>query len=157
MNKQKFDTYLKKLYEELNKDYRYEKERCSRLYPDWKDDEFNMLDNLFIWGYNIDKNITPSFYSWDDAYIYYNRVSKKYFMTIDTGFYNLKYNAELARTEIQRLREIDLAFRNFLAENDLPMIEPVFPYNDPALEADTLPQLYFKFRVMLEGYKQYLH
>lgn len=157
MNNKKLDTYLLKELRKIDHDYKREKIRCARLYPDWRDDEFNMLDNLFIWGYNVDPKQTPSFLSWDDAYIYFNRQTKKYYMTIDTGFYGMKYDADLARTEIKRLHEIDLAFRDFLIENNLPMIEPVFPYSDPALEADTLPQLYFKFRIMLEGYKQYLH
>ena len=156
MEKQRLTAYIHKELNLLGKDYTSEIKRCERLYPDWRDDEFNMLDNKFIWGYNIDPNITPSFFTWDDAYIYYNRADKKYYMTIDTGFYELTYSEEIAQTEIGRLHEIDLAFRKFLEENDLPLISPVFPFNNPALEANSLSELYFKFRIMLEGYKQFL-
>ena len=156
MNKKKIDAYLQKEMKKMKKDLKKEKARCAKTYPDWRDDEFNLLDNRFIWGYNVDKTKTPSFYSWDDAYIYYNRVTKKYYMTIDTGFYGMEYDSELARTELRRLAQIDLAFRDFLIKNRLPILSNIFPFDDPALEADSLSDLYFKFRIMIEGYKQFV-
>lgn len=152
MNNKKLDAYLRHELKKIGKDYKREKARCARLYPDWQDDEFNMLDNLFIWGYNIDPKIIPSFYSWDDAYIYYNRATKRYYMTIDTGFYGMNYSEELAQVEIQRLSEIEKGFRNFLTEKGLPMRADIFPFEDPSLEADTLSELYVKFRIMIKGY-----
>ena len=153
MNNKKLDAYLHKELKKIGHDYKREKARCARLYPDWRDDEFNMLDNLFIWGYNVDPKTMPSFCSWDDAYIYFNRQTKKYYMTIDTGFYGCNYDAELTRAEGGRLSQIDEAFRNFLIEKELPMRADIFPFEDPALEADTLSELYVKFRIMIEGYK----
>ena len=155
MNNKKLNAYLRKELRKLGTDLKREKARCARLYPDWVDDEFNMLDNLFIWGYNANPNITPSFYSWDDAYIYFNRQTKKYYMTIDTGFYGVNYNEEFAWAEFDRLNQIDLAFRDFLIEKGLPMRADIFPFEDPALEAETLSELYVKFRIMIEGYKKY--
>ena len=155
MNNKKLDAYLRKELKKIGHDYKREKARCARFYPDWIDDEFNMLDNMFIWGYNVDPKQTPSFLSWDDAYIYFNRQTKKYYMTIDTGFYGMKYDADLVRTESDRLSQIDEAFRNFLIEKGLPMRADIFPFEDPALEADTLSELYVKFRIMIEGYKIY--
>ena len=155
MNNKKLDAYLRKELRKLGTDLKREKARCARLYPDWRDDEFNMLDNLFVWGYNTNPNTIPSFHSWDDAYIYYNRQTKKYYMTIDTGFYGLRYDADLARVEVERLSQIDEAFRNFLIEKGLPMRADIFPFEDPALEAESLSELYIKFRIMIEGYKIY--
>jgi hypothetical protein len=155
MNNKKLNAYLTKELRKIGKDMKREKARCARLYPDWRDDEFNMLDNLFIWGCNANPKVTPSFYSWDDAYIYFNRADKKYYMTIDTGFYGLKYDEDLARIELQRLGKIKTAFEDFLIENRMPMHTEIFPFDDPALEADSLPALYMKFRIMIEGYKQY--
>ena len=157
MNNKKLNAYLRKELRKLGTDLKREKARCARIYPDWVDDEFNMLDNLFIWGYNTNPNITPSFYSWDDAYIYFNRQTKKYYMTIDTGFYGVNYNEEFARAEFDRLNRIDLAFRDFLIKKGLPMRADIFPFEDPALEADTLSELYVKFRIMIEGYRKYRH
>ena len=155
MSNKKLDAYLRKELRKIGRDYKREKDRCARLYPDWKDDEFNMLDNLFIWGYNIDPNIIPSFYSWDDAYVYYNRAAKKYYMTVDTGFYGCSYNAEVGRVEIQRLEQIEKAFGNFLTEKGFTKMPEIFPFEDPALEAYSLEELYIKFNIMLEGYKGY--
>ena len=155
MNNKKLNAYLQKEFRKMGKDLKREKARCAHLYPDWRDDEFNMLDNLFIWGYNTNPKITPSFYSWDDAYIYYNRMTKKYCMTIDTGFYGINYDADSARVESVRLDQIDMAFRDFLIKKGLPMRADIFPFEDPTLEADTLNELYVKFRIMIEGYRQY--
>ena len=155
MNNKKLNAYLRKELRKLGTDLKREKARCARLYPDWVDDEFNMLDNLFIWGYNTNPNTIPSFYSWDDAYIYFNRQTKKYYMTIDTGFYGVNYDKEFAQAELDRLDQIDLAFRDFLIKKGLPMRANIFPFEDPALEAETLSELYVKFRIMIEGYKKY--
>ena len=153
MNKQKLDAYLRKEFRRISKSMKREKERCARLYPDWRDDEYNMLDNQFIWGYNTDPTITPSFYSWDDAYIYYNRADKKYYMTIDTGFYGYPQTKEVARMELDRLSEIEKAFRNFLLEKEVPIVyTDILPFKDPSLEAYSLSELYIKFRIMVKGY-----
>jgi len=155
MNKQKLDAYLRKEFRRIGKSMKREKARCVRLYPDWRDDEFNMLDNKFIWGYNTNPIITPSFCSWDDAYIYYNRADKKYYMTIDTGFYDTPYTEEAVRIEGERLDRIENAFRNFLTENGYSTCAPVFPLKDPALEAYSLSELYVKFKIMVEGYRMF--
>ena len=155
MNNKKLDVYLRKEFRKMGKDLKREKARCARLYPDWRDDEFNMLDNLFIWGYNVNPDITPSFLSWDDAYIYYNRANKKYYMTIDVGFYRVEYDSQVAWEEYDRLIRIKEAFRNFLVENDELMEVNIFPFTGFALESYTLHGLYTNFCAMLEGYKSY--
>ena len=55
-------------------------------YPDWKDDEFNCLDNKFIWGVKAKSDQSgkdPSFVTLNDLQIYYNRKSKIYFLDLD--------------------------------------------------------------------------
>lgn len=139
----------------LSKDLEKEKARCAKEYPDWEDNEFNMLDHKFIWGYNVNPNITPSFLSWDDAFVYFNRKDNKYYMTIDTGLFTRGYQDEPAWVEIERLSRIDEAFRNFLIENDLRMNADFEFFQDLFLCADNLTELYTKFRIQLEGYKWY--
>ena len=155
MDNQKLEAYLRKELRKMGKDMKREKARCARMYPDWEDHEFNMLDHLFIWGYTTDPKTIPSFHTWDDAYIYYNRANKKYYLSIDTGFYGMARDTELARIELQRLDQIDEAFRIFLIEKGLPMHAEIFPYEELALEAETLPILYTKWRIALEGYRWY--
>lgn len=126
---------------------RYEKERkrCVKSYPDWRDDEFNMLDNKFIWGFNS-MGEEPSFSSWNDAYIYYNRANKKYYLEIDTLS---------AQGELDRLFEIKVAFRNFLIENEIPRCADFSHFQDMTLEADSLTELYTKFEIQCAGYSYY--
>lgn len=157
MDTKKLNDYIEKEMAQIGKDMKREKERCARLYPDWRDDEFNMLDNYFIWGYCEDSKKTPSFYTWDDAYVYYNRIDKTYYMTLDTGFYDTVYSKETARIELGRLHQIKTAFRNFLLEIGESLSANIFPYTDPALEAYSLSELYLKLCIAIEGYEAYCH
>ena len=155
MNTKRLDALISKELKRAGKDYKREKARCKKMYPDWEDNEFNMLDYRFIWAYTPDTNATPSFHTWDDVLVYFNRATKKYYMTIDTGFYGYakEYDAELARNELYRLTQIENAFRNFLGEKGESLYPGVFPLLDPALEGNTLGELYTKFRIMLNGYR----
>jgi hypothetical protein len=139
----------------LGKNLKKEKARCVKLYPDWTDDEFNMLDNKFIWGCSNEPGAIPSFCTWDDAYVYYNRATKKYYMTIDLGFYDINYSDELGRIAILRLAKIKEAFEDFLSENGIDYNVIIFPYENPELEADSLAELYVKFYIMYLGYDLY--
>lgn len=151
MKKKKIDNYLTKVLHR----YSREKKRCRAAYPDWQDDAFNMLDNKFIWGYNENPKITPSFLSWDDAYIYYNRINKTFYMEVDTGFYMGVKDAEDAQGELERLSKIEEAFRNFLTKNGIPLRAEVQSFHNFTLEGESLSELYTKFKIQLEGYKFY--
>ena len=142
MKKKKIDNYLTKVLHR----YSREKKRCRLAYSDWRDDEFNMLDNKFVWGYNSNPDITPSFLSWDDAYIYYNRQNQTYYMEIDTTY---------ARAELECLSEIENAFRDFLIKNGLPIRAEIYSFENMTLEASSLTELYTKFKIQFEGYKLY--
>lgn len=97
----------KKLDKELKKELRQckrIKRRCARMYPDWRDDEFNMGANKFIWG--VAHNGAPaSFSTINDIMVYYNRDYKIYFMDIDSQL--------LARDAMDRLTELKSEFENF--------------------------------------------
>lgn len=159
MNHTKVTKWLNRHLKKVNRDLKKSKARCRREYIDWEDDEFNMLDNKFIWGYNVDPAKTPSFLSWDEAYVYFNRKTKKYYMVVDTTFYTkqleVDQSAEAARAEIGRLFQIADAFRDFLIENNLRQRADFYSFQDSFLCADSLTELYTKFRIQLEGYKWY--
>lgn len=152
MNNRKIGKCVKKVLRQMKR----ERKRCAKQYPDWRDDEFNNLDNKFIWGcLPIDAPFykVPSFNTWDDAYVYFNRADNKYYMEIDTGFYSTVWNEELARMELERLNRIKNGFRDFLKQNDISYRGNLFPFKDPSLSATTLTELYLKLSVMIEGYR----
>lgn len=65
--------------------YKERKEFCKINYPDWKDDKFNMLDNLFITGIkslNDKSDDLISFNTLNYITIYFNRASKKILLHI---------------------------------------------------------------------------
>jgi hypothetical protein len=158
MNKHKLNSYISKMIKKLNKDMKREKARCARTYPDWRDDEFNMLDNLFIWGYNTNPNVTPSFCSWNDAYVYYNRATKTYYMIIDIEGVSEEqgYSPKAARVEMGRLLKIKDAFGDFCYENGYQEVLPIFPFPQSiALEGASLEELHSKLILMLAAYRAY--
>lgn len=151
---------LKKKIRQALKSMDKAKKVCKKKYIDWEDNCFNCLDSKFIWGYAPGLETEPSFCSWNLAQIYFNRATKKYYMDVDLGFYDVAEDEELAWCELERLTRIDFAFRDFLIENNLKLRDSNIPcFYSPdfqlSLEADCLTTLYTKFRIMLEGYKMY--
>lgn len=132
-----------------------ENKRCAKLYPDWKNDEFNMGHNKFIWGYNLPSNIPASFHTWNEAEIIYNRLTDTYKLNIDIVLEGSTYDKVIGRMELDRLMEINEQFRIFLINNELDTHYNLFPITDLALEAPTLEELYTRFCILLDGYKQY--
>lgn len=155
MDKKKLNTHIRKELKRMGKDLKREKARCARLYPDWRDDEYNMLDNYFIWGFNKNPKVIPSFNTWDDLYIYFNRASGKYYYHFDTGIYRYE-DMEAARIELERLSEMEIAFRNFIVESGLTMRANFCAADFEDEGAATLSGLYVKFRTKYEAYKWYV-
>lgn len=65
---------------------REERQRCANTYPDWRNDEFNCLDNQFIWGLKSKEdhsNMPPSFCTLNDIMLYYNRQHDIYYIDVD--------------------------------------------------------------------------
>ncbi len=162
MTQKEINKYLKQAFRADRKNYSRDKKRCKKIYPDWQDDEFNLLDHKFIWGIDLDHPEQPtSFHSWNDAYVYFNRKDKFYYMEVDTTLFIAHYADEdsqaVVRTELDRLLKIDEAFRIFLIENNLRMCAENLPFWSLDLKAETLTELYTRFRILLEGYKWYLN
>lgn len=153
-------TPISKQLKKLFKDTERAKKVCAKKYPDWEDDCFNALDNKFIWGIcHGEKQLEPSFCTWNDAQVYFNRSTKRYYLDIDTGIYDTTQMGDLAWVELERLYEIKEGFRNFLVENNLrtePEIRCFFsPDYQIALDANSLSELYANFCMMLAGYDWY--
>lgn len=131
-----------------------ENKRYAKLYSDWKDDEFNMGHNKFIWGYNSLSNVPASFCTWNEAEIIYNRLANTYKLNIDI-ILGSTYDKVIGKMELEHLEEIKERFRIFLINNELDTHYNLFPITDLALEASTLEELYTRFCILLDGYKQY--
>ena len=143
------------------KHYKKEKKYCKKAYSDWQDDEYNMLHNKFIWGYNS-AGEKPSFATWNDAYIYYNRITKKYYLEIDDSLLTLTKDTIAARSVSGRLSEIEKAFRNFVLENSngIESVKVELPTGYSRvfeLEGEDVAELYAKFMIQLYGYNTYYY
>ena len=148
-----FITHLK--VKKILREIARERKRCAKQYPDWRDDEFNNLDDKFIWGCPPEgkPSDTPtSFNTWDDAYIYFNRADGLYYMEIDTGFYNGVWNEDFAQDEIDRLHHIKHCLEKYMYKNQIPRTGKLFPFKNPELCGNSVTELYLKLCVMIEGY-----
>jgi hypothetical protein len=148
---------LKKLEKLIKKELKQnEKKRqwCRQRYPDWEDDEFNMLECKFIWGIPYESEKEPSFLTLNKAQIYYNRETDLYYLDID-----LPEDTSAAWDEIARLDEIKSGFEDFLIKNNLRMLAKIPYFYGPefqfSLDGRSPTELYTKFRCMYEGYKWY--
>jgi hypothetical protein len=123
--------------------------------PRTLDEKLQMKQYEFIWGWSKDYQEEHSFLTWDDIYIYFNEIDKKYYYQVDINIYECG-DKETARNELSRLSEINEAFRNFLTEKGIPLDADIC-FEDLQQEgAYTLNVLYAKFYTTYLGYQEYL-
>ena len=145
---------IKKALKRAQRQYKKEKKLCAKLYPDWKDNEYNMGFNHFIWGlpYYPDREPLASFNTANKAMIYYNRYHQVYYLDIDTKYYTIETKEEL-QDLIQFLDEIDTVLsREFCGTKD---IIPFSDFTMGTLEGKTRGELYSKWKILYQGYKNY--
>lgn len=147
------DHKLKKEFEF----YKKEAERCARSYSDWKDDDFNFLDNKYIWGVAIEgKSAGPaSFQTLNYLDLYYNRKTKLYFLNVDFShwanpdwkdsdyltslLHSLRDYVESVTEESLSTKRYPLSTFELYSELDL--------FSDVSLEG-----LYHKFHIFVAGF-----
>lgn len=150
---------LRRQLKKQQKQYKKEKARCAKTYPDWKDDEFNTLDLKFIWGIlpKGSNEGTPSWNTLNDAVVYYNRQNKKYYFDFDCGFYHSGIPDSVARM-IANLERVEEAFAAWLHENNNYIKPDGIVLEDFVLDvlcAEDLMLLRFKVGAMIECLKKY--
>lgn len=78
---------IDKVEKQLRKEFKWYKKqakRCKKTYSDWEDNEYNILDNKFIFAIPATKlEVNPSFNSLNDFTVYYNRSTQMYHMQLD--------------------------------------------------------------------------
>lgn len=135
-----------------------EKKRCAKTYPDWRDDEYNMLADKFIWGIPEDPNVTPSFSTLNKAIVYYDRDYSTYHLYIDAYKFNPD-TAEGQQNMVRALQEIREALADFVFSFDE---DKIIPYHSLTTDdvnaifmADSLEALYCKFALLVNGFEAY--
>ena len=133
-----------------------EKNRCKKLYTDWKDDEYNCGPLKYIWGIkscdDLSETKDANFYTLNDLDIYFNRDNKLYMLGLET-IYSFDNNED----RINYLDRLLAAFRKYIATNDLfdSNYDPFFlyRYNDGNIFAgNSITELYYKFKLFVTGY-----
>ena len=120
---------------------RYNK-KLAKKYPDFKEDEFNIGVNKFIYG--INRNYTSEGTSFDTPNlldIYYNREDKKYYCNVD--FYKLNIN------DIKKIR--DVLKKEFEIEAYSLFNEEYFSIFYNGIGSKSLLGIVYKIYIILNG------
>jgi hypothetical protein len=141
--------------------YKRQMRRCKKQYPDWRDDEYNMLDNLFVWAVteNPEDQHSPSFSTLNKAEIYYNRATERYYMHIDTEHYDLT-RADARESYAFLLHDIKNKLRDHLTALNGNMTIDYKKFNiadimDYGLDGESLEEIYSKFSLLVMGVDKY--
>lgn len=145
---------LKYLINNLKTIYRQKKElweikcrqkECAKLYPDWRDDEYNMLECKFLWAYSVNLSEKPSFHTLNAAIVYYNRRTKRYILDIE------KYLLD----DIGTLRKVFESYASYVAS--LNMNNNILYSNicgmwdsNTSLTGNCLEEIYLKFKILIQ-------
>lgn len=152
---------LQRIKKLLSKEFKYikkEKKRCAKTYPDWRDDEYNMLADKFIWAIPENPDVSPSFMTLNQALVTYNRDQRRYHLYIDCYHFDTS-TAEGQQSMVNTLKNIKEAFADFVFSFDE---DKIIPYHTLTPEdvnaifmADSLEALYCKFALLVSGFETY--
>lgn len=129
--------------------------KTRKKYPDYKVDEYNCGVLKFIWAVKSRDDLSGkdvNIYTMNDIEIDYNRKSEEYILSFET-VYQFK-DGKVG--EVKYFEELLYAFTKFMLDNNYKMDEPFIFWttqSDNFWRADSIPLLYTKFRLFVEGYK----
>ena len=152
----KLDRYLKREFRKI----RRRKKECAKLYPDWNDDEYNMLECKFVWGApEYEKERHTSFNTDNLITVYYNRANERYYISLADSFFDLT-SKESKDEYIKYILNIKEQFANFIFSLDEDGKIPFEPIHlsdiaNYGLEGETLTQLYCRFCAIVKGIVDY--
>ena len=145
---------LKKWLKLEQRRYRQRKKYCQKMYEDWEDNEFNYLDNKFVWAKVAEgsKPETPSFITLNDAIIYFDREAKEYVFDCDLSMFDCG-DADSAQHMIEYLERIQDAFAAWYYEGkfDTTINEPYCEMFNHGIRAETLPMLKLQIDSLICG------
>lgn len=144
---------LKSLYCDIK--HKNHNAKMKRKYPDWEDNEYNIDALKFIWGvksWDDPTNAMASLRTMNDIEIDYDRTCEKYILSLETIYYfNNGKNGE-----VKYLNSLLSAFTKFMIQNDYDLNAPydfLRTQSTDMWEAESIPELYTKFKIFVEGYK----
>lgn len=137
--------------------YKRESERCARSYSDWKNDEFNFLDNNYLWGVVIEgKSASPaSFQTLNYLDLYYNRKTKLYFLNIDFSHWAHPdwKDSDYLTSLLQSLRVyVESVTRESLSTKNYPLSTFELSSEVDLFSDVSLKGLYHKFHIFVAGF-----
>ena len=145
---------LKKEFKRLRK----ERKKCAKLYPDWQDDEYNMLHHKFIWALPNKPDTNPSFSTINKATLVFNRETERYYLYIDCAYLDMT-KAQSQEALIAYLREVKDALADYVysLDEDGKLVFPYLSLSDMAAPFDgkTPLEVYAKLVLLLYGFKEF--
>ena len=148
--RQSGDTSLRFLNRELKKSKK-EKKRCKKLYPDWKDDKYNCGPLRYVWGIQHNGEDTDNFNTLNDLDIYFKRDTKKYILSLDSI---VTMSPELTTHHLKFLLDkFSKLVGDKLEYNFNPYELNVYDTGELFI-ADSLTELYYKFKIFVNGFKE---
>jgi hypothetical protein len=128
-----------------------EKKRCQKLYSDWKDDEYNCGPLRYIWGIQHNGEDTNNFNTLNDLDICFNRDTKKYILSLDSM---VIMSPELTKHHLEFLLDkFSKLIGDKLEYNFNPYGLNMYDTGELFI-ADSLTELYYKFKIFVKGYEQ---
>ena len=141
-----------------NIQYSLEVKKYKKLYPDYIDNEYNNGSLKFIWGVTSWDDLTSkdaNLFTMNDINIIYDRDTKLYMLGIETAWIFDGNEEEIKKEECKYLRQLLDAFTKYMDDNGyLKDYSTCLYMRRPQLEdsAESIGELYFNFRVFVEGY-----
>lgn len=151
--KNRFSRLLDKFLRTERRKYNQRKKYCAKTYPDWRDDEFNCLDQKFIWGLPAKGfNGPASFSTLNDAVVYYNRATEMYYFDCDLSMFDCG-DPDSAQHMIEYLERVQDAFAAWYYESNLdkPIDEAYCYILSNGICAETFPMLKLQIDAMICG------
>lgn len=153
MKESKFNRWFKRLLRTERRKYNQRKKYCKKMYSDWVDDEFNYLDNKFVWALPAKgQPQVASFQSLNDAILYYNRATDMYYFDCDLSMFDCG-DPDSAQHMIEYLERVQDAFALWYYENrkDTALNEAYCPIFHDGISAKTLPMIKLQIDAMICG------
>ena len=123
-------------------------------YVDYEVDDYNIGSLKFIWGVKSWDDLSKceaNHYTMNDIDICYDRETKKYSLGIECI-----YGFENTQDEIDYLERLLRYFSQYMIDKQYSLIYQLSLHDDvyKIFEADSIPELYTKFKLFVEGYKK---